>query len=465
MKTKLPLSLALLLLAFAPAAFAQEKEKEDVLQVNTRVVFLDALVTDKKTKATASDLTAGNFEVLADGQPRKVTYFSREGDATRRPLALVLVFDLERIGSGRYLRRTDIIEAMAKELEKLPPGDEVAIVVLDPGGQEGKREWLTTFTRNRGQLASAMSIIPTLVGEGGDGGTEVTISVGDANKKHVEVKDGAQSSSQDANSGHPPSEEEAKRSAETAKREAEIERAKKGIAEEGDELDTVVNKKGEKLTRILKSDGTLVITKVNKKGDEESETHNDFDLPRATYEITKRIARERPNSQAAIVYVTDGLAPMEYEERDFVEDRLNRQNVIFSSLVTDMKTGFKLAKPLLSPLGNLAGIGIYGVVSHVTNATGGDFVRVRTPADYAKGLSEIIGSLNARYSLGFTLADTERDDGQLHTLEIRIHAKDAKGKDRKLETKARRGYFMPTVPKAQEAKKSEANTNAQTKNE
>jgi VWFA-related protein len=454
----------LTLFAFAPSAFAQEKE--EALQVNTRVVFLDALVTDKKTKATASDLSAENFEVLADGQPRKVTYFSREGDATRRPLALVLVFDLERIGSGRYLRRTDIIEAMAKELEKLPPGDEVAIVVLDPGGQEGKREWLTTFTRNRGQLASAMSIIPTLVGEGGDGGGEtVTVNVGDSNKKHVEVKDGTQSSSQDANSGHPSSEEEAKRTAETAKREAEIERAKKGIAEEGDEIDTVVNKKGEKLTRILKSDGTLVITKVNKKGEEESDAHNDFDLPRATYEITKRIAKERPNSQAAIVYVTDGLAPMEYAERDFVEDRLNRQNVIFNSLVTDMKTGFKLAKPLLSPLGNLAGIGIYGVVSHVTAATGGDFVRVRTPADYAKGLSQIIGSLNARYSLGFTLADTERDDGQLHPLEVRIHAKDSRGKDRKLETKARRGYFMPTVPKAQEAKKSEADkTEAQTKN-
>src|SRR4051794_12950139 len=132
MKVKFPLSLTLLLLCLAPASLAQEKDKDEVLQVNTRVVFLDALVTDKKTKSTASDLAAENFEVLSDGQPRKITYFSREGDAARRPLALVLVFDLERIGSGRYLRRTDIIEAMAKELEKLPPGDEVAIVVLDP---------------------------------------------------------------------------------------------------------------------------------------------------------------------------------------------------------------------------------------------------------------------------------------------------------------------------------------------
>jgi hypothetical protein len=309
-----------------------------------------------------------------------------------------------------------------------------------------------------------MSIIPTLVGEGGDGGETVTVSVGDSKQKHVEVKDGSQE--RDASSGQAPGDEEAKRTAEVAKTQAEIEKAKRGELDEGDEMDTVVNRKGEKLTRILKADGTLVITKINKKGEEESDAHNDFDLPRALYEITKRVAKERPNSQAAIAYVTDGLAPMENEERDYVEDRLNRQNVIFSALVTDMKTGLKLAKPLLSPLGNWAGISIYGVVSHVSAATGGDVVRVRTPADYAKGLSEIIGNLNARYSLGFTLADAENDDGKLHPLEVRIHARDAKGKDRKLDTKARRGYFMPTIPKQQEAKKDAAKgAEAQTKNQ
>lgn len=461
-KIKFPLSLALFLFVacLAPAAPAQDKEREEVLQVNTRVVFLDALVTDKKTKAYASDLAPENFEVLADGQPRKVSYFTREGDAARKPLALVLVFDLERIGAGRYMRRTDILEAMAKELEKLPPGDEVAIVVLDPGGQEGRREWLSGFTRNRGQIASAMSIIPTLVGAGGmggdgDEGTSVTVSVGDPDKKRVEVNEGRSQN----DGARPPTPEEIKRT-------AEIELAKKGVTEEGDELDTVVNKKGERLTRILKADGTLVITKTNKKGEEESDAHDDFDLPRATYEITKRIARERPNSQPTIVYVTDGLAPMGFDERDFVEDRLNRQNVIFSSLVTDMKTGLRLAKPLLSPLGNWAGIGIYGVAQHIAKATGGDVVRVHSPNDYAKGLSQIIGNLNARYSLGFALADAERDDGVLHPLEVKVRAKDARGKDRKLEVKARRGYFMPTTPKQQEAKKTDAGTGAaQTKND
>lgn len=499
MNRKAPLfALALaLLLSSALAARAQEQPQppEDVLQVNTRVVFLDALVTDRKTKATAADLAAENFEVLADGQRRKVSYFTREGDSARRPLALVLVLDLERLGAGRYLRRTDILEAMAKELEKLPPGDEVAIVAQDAGG-EGRREWLTPFTRNRAQLAAALSIIPTLVGDGGGSGEEVSITVGNGSRKHVDVKDGTQRADGDAkhkaDGGAKPTADGAKantgddakdqksdgakekpddaskpaNAGPTPPRQEElIRKARQGQLDEGDEVDTAVNEKGEKTTRVLKSDGTLVVLKKNKKGEDEDEVYNDFDLPRATYEITKRIARERPNSQGAIVYVTDGIAPMAYPERDYVESRLVRQNVIFSALVADMKTGFKLSKPILAPLGNLVDISIYGVAQHVAKASGGDVVRVHGPSDYARGLGEIIGNLNARYSLGFTLADAETDDGKVHPLEVRVAARDSRGRERKLDIKARRGFYMPAPPARQEAKKADApKAEAQTKN-
>jgi hypothetical protein len=167
-----------LLLVCGGASFATAQEtaatQDEVLKVRTRVVFLDALVTDKKTKSLASGLTPENFEVLADGKPRPVSYFTREGDKNRRPLALAIVFDLERLGAGRYMRRTEILEAMAAELSKLPPEDEVAVIVLDPNGVEDRREWLTPFTRNRAQVASAMAIVPTLVGEGagGDGAND-----------------------------------------------------------------------------------------------------------------------------------------------------------------------------------------------------------------------------------------------------------------------------------------------------
>ena len=41
--------------------------------------------------------------------------------------------------------------------------------------------------------------------------------------------------------------------------------------------------------------------------------------------------------------------------------------------------------------------------------------------------------------------EEEKDDGRLHNLEIRVKAKDAKGKLRKLEVNSRRGYYMTTV--------------------
>jgi hypothetical protein len=67
---------------------------------------------------------------------------------------------------------------------------------------------------------------------------------------------------------------------------------------------------------------------------------------------------------------------------------------------------------------------------------------VKRTKDYAAGLSKIIGNLTARYSLGFTLGEGEKDNGQLHNLEVKVKAQDAKGKLRKLEVSSRRGYYM-----------------------
>src|SRR5205823_8567256 len=189
---------------------AQEVGEDAVLRVRTRVVSLDALVKEKKTGLPVTDLSLENFEVLADGEPRQLTYFSREGDAGRKPLALALVFDLERLGAGRFLRRTEILAAMANELSKLPPADEVAVIVLDPGGVEGKREWLTKFTRNRATVASALAIVPTLVGE----------SNGEANAEDNGVPVSQTSGEQQKSNGTPPTAAEIKRTTEQPQPEA-----------------------------------------------------------------------------------------------------------------------------------------------------------------------------------------------------------------------------------------------------
>ena len=85
----------LLLVILAPLTCfsVNAQEVEDTIKIKTRVVFLDALVKDKKTNLPISNLAPDNFQVLDEGKPRSITYFTREGQA-RKPLALILILNL-----------------------------------------------------------------------------------------------------------------------------------------------------------------------------------------------------------------------------------------------------------------------------------------------------------------------------------------------------------------------------------
>jgi hypothetical protein len=89
------------------------------------------------------------------------------------------------------------------------------------------------------------------------------------------------------------------------------------------------------------------------------------------------------------------------------------------------------------------GVSLYGSAKKLAQQSGGEAVRVSRVSDYSSGLARIIGNLTARYSLGFTLTEEEKDDGRMHELDVRVKAQDAKGKTRKLQVSARRGYFVP----------------------
>src|ERR1051325_3787263 len=160
--SKFRFTLLLLVVLFA-SFLATAQEVEDTIKIKTRVVFLDALVKDKKTNLPISNLTSENFAVLDEGKPRNITYFTREGQA-RKPLALVLILDLREDGAGRFLKRTEILKAMEDELAKLPPGDEVAIMAMDMNEDE-ERLWLTEFTNDRAKLAAALARVPAMCDE------------------------------------------------------------------------------------------------------------------------------------------------------------------------------------------------------------------------------------------------------------------------------------------------------------
>ncbi len=133
---------------------------EETVRIRTRVVFVDTLVQDKKTGTPVRDLAQDNFQVLDNGKPRTLSYFAREGDTRKRPLALVLLLDLFEGGAGRYLQQPEVLQSFNAVLAKLRPEDEVA-VAGDFFGME--YEPISGFTRDRAQIADALAAVPNLV--------------------------------------------------------------------------------------------------------------------------------------------------------------------------------------------------------------------------------------------------------------------------------------------------------------
>lgn len=400
------------------------QEVADTIRINTRVVFLDALVKDKRTGAPIAELKPENFEVFDDGNLRPISYFTREGQA-RKPLALVLVLDLRDDGAGRFLKRPEILKAMSDELAKLSPEDEVAILAMSINGEDEKRVWLSDFTRDHAQLTAALSrsrnfidvdpedadrqagkIHPT---NDADRGSSLTLGSPDSSQK--------ENQSAGPGPGTPQSEEIA---------EVEIHKGKDGSV----------------VTRTTRNDGSVRVKRVNKKGDVQMELGDIYDMAAAVKDTVRKTERDRPKSQVAIVWVSDGITPMFFEDRDATEQLVLRSNVIFNSLTTELRTLFKLLMPIGKPIAGMLGVSVYGSAKRLAQQSGGEAVKVSRTKDYAAGLSKIIGNLTARYSLGFTLAENEKDDGHLHDLEVKVKAPDAKGKLRKLEVSSRRGYYM-----------------------
>ena len=401
--------LLLIIIATLASFSINAQEVEDTIKIKTRVVFLDALVKDKKTNLPISNLIPEHFEVLDDGKPRSISYFTREGQA-RKPLALILILDLREDGAGRFLKRPEILKAMEDELAKLPPGDEVAIMAMDIAEDE-ERVWLTEFTSDRAKLAAALARVPAMCGP--DDGVP---------------PQGVSSTAQktDDNAGKP---------------------------DDIVHTEVIQGRNGSTVTRTTRRDGSVNVKRTDKKGNVTVEMGDVYDMAAAVRDATRKAEELRPNSQTSIVWVSDGIAPIFFEDRDATEQILIRNNVIFNSLTVELRTLFKFLMPIGKPVAGWVGLSIYGSAKHLAQRSGGEAVKVGRVKDYGSGLSRIIGNLTARYSLGFQLAESETDDGRMHNLEVRVKAKDDKGKNRKLQVSSRQGYYMSsTVPKEAAAK-------------
>lgn len=405
LQSLLPIIIAIIVVVASVSTHAQEVD--ETIRIKTRVVFLDALVKDKKTNLPIANLPQENFEVLDDGKPRAISYFTREGEA-RKPLALIMVLDLRSDGAGRFMKQPEILKAMETELAKLPPGDEVAIMAMNIGEDEAAI-WLSEFTNDRAKIAAALKQVQQLCENPG-----------------------------------------------AVLPESSAQNPKPAPKAEGDPnevvtTETIKGRNGATVTRTTMGDGSIRVKRVSKDGKVTVDMGAIYDLSAAVLETTRKAQTLRPNSQLSLVWVSDGIAPIFFEDRDATEEILIRDNVIFNSLTVELRTLFKFLLPIGKPIAGWAGLSLYGSAKHLAQSSGGEAVKVGRVKDYGAGLARIIGNLTARYSLGFTLAENETDDGRMHRLEVRVQAKDEKGKKRKLQVSSRQGYYMAYPPITQKA--------------
>jgi VWFA-related protein len=331
---------------------------EEVVRTRTRVVFLDALVKDRRTNEPVRDLRPENFQVLDDGRPRALSYFTREGDS-RRPLALLLIVDLWSVYGRSHLKSEAALARLNSALSRLAPEDEVALMAT--WIEEGRESepvpvlrMVSDFTRDRAATGAAVLSLPRLVGE--------------------------------------------------------QERL----------LEDLAGKRA-RLTDDLRLD---VVWRLS-------------DIAGEVTALTRRF----PNSRFVVVGLIDDLFDLRKGEREEVTERALRAGITFNALVFKKSFGAKLFfgtfnKLFMRP----RGLSVHAA-DEMAKQTGGDVVQVGKPQDLADGLSRFIDDMLARYSLGFTLGESEPDDGRLHVLALKVTSRDARGRERRLTVRARRGYY------------------------
>jgi VWFA-related protein len=347
-------------------AVKAQDQGEDTVRIRTRAVFIDALIKDKRTGQPVKDLTREDFQVFDDGRPRTLTYFSREGEARERPLALVLVLDLWGGRSFSYLKKIEVAEQLVAATKKLSPEDEVGVMLIwaeeEKKGSDlflGKCQMFESLTRDREKTAAALRAVPPRAAQL------------EAYFKSLPTK-------------------------------------RPGISGPG-EVPTTVSQGG---------------------------------LACASDEVIRLATSGRANSRVVTIILTDDLVPFDLEDRDESTRNLLSSGVMVNGLLMGKmnfadRVFFGIAKPYVRALGSG-----FSSVDYFAKQTGGEAVRVNRPEEFADAIEHLIDSLAARYSLGFTLGEAEQDNGRLHKLEVKVKARDARGKERKLALSARRGYYM-----------------------
>jgi len=123
MSNKIAVLLGLVLFAMAASAFAQEKAADETIKVETRLVSVPVIVSDRDGRYMPN-LTATDFTVLQDGTQQKIEFFG----ATEESLTIALLIDTSQSTRGVI---DDIRDSARSFIKLLTPKDKALIVSFD----------------------------------------------------------------------------------------------------------------------------------------------------------------------------------------------------------------------------------------------------------------------------------------------------------------------------------------------
>lgn len=154
-----PIFVLLVFLFASDLAAAQivPEPKEEVIKVDTQLVEVPVVVTDRSGRPILN-LKKNNFVVYEDGKPQEVLEFS----ATVAPFEVALLLDT----SGSTRADLQLIQRAAENfIASLRPGDRVALIAYNQLRNNGESvavsEVLTGLTSSRSALAGALQKVST----------------------------------------------------------------------------------------------------------------------------------------------------------------------------------------------------------------------------------------------------------------------------------------------------------------
>lgn len=158
--------------------------------------------------------------------------------------------------------------------------------------------------------------------------------------------------------------------------------------------------------------------------------HTGTDMAAGLLAAMRHVQERQPQARVALVVISDDPNDTPKKVAEETIRHLIKGGAVVSGL---LKLRGKLT------LGNV--MSQDKELGHYSEQTGGQIVKVRDD-DYSGALEYVFGNLAGRYSLGF-LPERDGPGGRFHKLTVRVRVPPALGKERRVEIRARRGYFAP----------------------